>query len=182
MSPSEVVHVALDQGGCRVLESYICNDETKQRHRDDLLKNIKGRWADVASFGSGSKFAETCYYIGGPGVKREISQDLAAAEARIAGVYRGAKLLRVCKVDEMKRDGDNWEEKIAAVEATKREFEQIFGNAEEKERQNDPAEKDGKKKKKEKKKKQKDSESSKSNKRSKDKTEKVRKVRKKSKS
>ena len=180
MSSSEVVHVALDQGGCRVLESYICNDETKQRHRDDLLKNLKGRWADVASFGSGSKFTETCYYIGGPGVKREISQDLAAAEARIAGVYRGAKLLRICKVDEMKRDGENWEEKIAAVEATKREFEQIFGNAEETERQNDPAAKEDKKKKK--KKNLKDSESSKSKKRSKDKAEKVKKVRKKSKS
>eukprot|EP00890_Picochlorum_soloecismus_P000531 jgi/Picsp_1/1479/NSC_04957-R1_protein len=185
MTSSEVVHVALDQGGCRVLESFICNDDTKQSYRDDLLKQISGKWADVASFGSGSKFTEICYYIGGPAIKREISQDLAAAQARIAGVYRGAKLLRVCKVDEMKQNGDRWEEKIAAVAATKREFEQIFGNAnEEKEQQNDSAEKDieKKKRKKEERKKQKDSESSKSKKRSKDKTEKVRKVRKKSKS
>ena len=185
MSSSEVVHVALDQGGCRVLESYICNDETKQKHRDDLLKNINGKWADIASFGSGSKFTETCYYIGGPAVKREISHDLAAAEARIAGVYRGAKLLRVCKVDEMKQNGDRWEEKIAAVEATKREFEQIFGNArKEEEKQIESAQQDvnNDKKKKKKKKKQKDVDSSKSKKRSKDKTEKSKKERKKSKS
>ena len=129
MSTGELVQIAMDPGGCRVLESYLGHEDTAPKRKDALLTKIQGSWADIACFGSGNKFVERCFLLSmDASVKKQIASELAQAEDRIAATHRGPGLLRTCGVHAIKTDEANWEKRVKAAEATRAEFEQLFGN------------------------------------------------------
>ena len=128
LSKKEVAQIALDAGGCRVLEAYLQHEDTGARRAHELIRKIDGAWADVASFGSGNKFVDTCFGIAGAAEKKQIALELAQAEERIAGTHRGPALLQRCRVDDVKKDEKGWEHRFETVEATKKEFEDLFGS------------------------------------------------------
>ena len=128
MSTAELVQVAMDPGGCRVLESYLGHEDTSGKKRDALLEKIQGSWADIACFGSGNKFVERCFLIcTDASVKKQIASELAQAEERIAATHRGPGLLQTCAVQAIKTDPDNFEKRVKAAAKTRAEFEQLFG-------------------------------------------------------
>ncbi len=128
MSTAELVQVAMDPGGCRVLESYLGHEDTSSSRKDALLEKIQGSWADIACFGSGNKFVERCFLLcSDASVKKQIASELAQAEDRIAATHRGPGLLRTCAVHAVKTDPENFEKRVKAAQATRAEFEQLFG-------------------------------------------------------
>eukprot|EP00889_Picochlorum_renovo_P008035 jgi/Picre1/35065/NNA_002530.t1 len=156
LSKKEVAQIALDAGGCRVLEAYLQHEDTGARRAHDLIRKIDGAWADVASFGSGNKFVDTCFGIAGAAEKKQIALELAQAEERIAGTHRGPALLQRCRVDDVKKDEKGWEHRFESVEATKKEFEDLFGSNDSKDTQQALLSSDKQDKKKKKKKKTQD--------------------------
>ena len=129
MSTAELAQVAMDPGGCRVLESYLGHEDTPGSRKDALLEKIQGSWADIACFGSGNKFVERCFLIcTDASVKKQIASELAQAEDRIAATHRGPGLLRTCAVHAVKTDPENFEKRVKAAQATRAEFEQLFGD------------------------------------------------------
>ena len=128
MSTVELVQVAMDPGGCRVLESYLGHEDTPSSRKDALLEKIQGSWADIACFGSGNKFVERCFLLcSDASVKKQIASELAQAEDRIAATHRGPGLLRTCAVQAIKTDPENFEKRVKAAQATRAEFEELFG-------------------------------------------------------
>jgi hypothetical protein len=134
LSTAELAQISMDPGGCRVLESYLGHEDTTPKRKDALLSKIQGSWADIACFGSGNKFVERCFQISSDtSIKKQIASELAGAEERIAATHRGPGLLKMCGVHAIKSDEDNWEKRVKAAEATRAEFEQLFGAGETKE-------------------------------------------------
>jgi hypothetical protein len=128
MSTVELVQVAMDPGGCRVLESYLGHEDTSSSRKDALLEKLQGSWADIACFGSGNKFVERCFLLcSDASVKKQIASELAQAEDRISATHRGPGLLRTCAVQAIKTDPENFEKRVKAAQATRAEFEQLFG-------------------------------------------------------
>lgn len=128
LTAGEIRAVALDSGGCRVLEAYLTHEDTSLKRKTAMLQNIHGTWADIALSGAGSRFVESCYGLAEAADKKHIAQELSTAETKIAGTYRGPILLQKCRVDEMRKGSDVWESKVKVVEETKKEFEEIFGS------------------------------------------------------
>lgn len=128
MSTVELVQVAMDPGGCRVLESYLGHEDSSSSRKDALLEKLQGSWADIACFGSGNKFVERCFLLcSDASVKKQIASELAQAEDRISATHRGPGLLRTCAVQAIKTDPENFEKRVKAAQATRAEFEQLFG-------------------------------------------------------
>lgn len=129
----ELSQVALDPGGCRVLESYLGNEDTSEQRRNMIMEKLQGSWGAIACFGSGNKFVETCFTIcTDSSVKKEIAKELAQAETKIAATHRGPALLATCKVQDMKVDEKNWEHRIESAVEVRKEFEDLFGSDEKK--------------------------------------------------
>lgn len=177
LSKKEVAQIALDAGGCRVLEAYLQHEDTGARRANDLIRKIDGAWADVASFGSGNKFVDTCFGMAGAAEKKEIALELAQAEERIAGTHRGPALLQRCQIDFVKKDEKEWENRFESVEATKKEFEDLFGSNDTKPASSSPDKKEDKKRKK-KKEKEKKSKKAQENEEEDDKKKKIKKIKK----
>jgi len=150
LSPEEVSQIAMDPGGCRVLESYLGHEDTTVQRRHALMEKIKGSWGAIACFGSGNKFVEMCFTTcADTKVKKQIAQELAEAETKIASTHRGPALLTTCRVRDIKVDEKNWENRIQSAVETRKEFEDLFGSGE---KEDKPEKSEKKKEKKEKKK------------------------------
>lgn len=158
LSPKEVSQIALDPGGCRVLESYLGHEDTTAQKRHELMGKIQGSWGAIACFGSGNKFVETCFITcTDASVKKQIAQELADAETKVAATHRGPALLATCKVRDIKVDEKNWEHRIQSAVETRKEFEELFGPGEkEKKAKKEKRKKDSGDEKKKKKKKKKE--------------------------
>ena len=62
--------------------------------------------------------------------KETIAGELAAAEPRLVTTHRGPLLLRRCHVDAYKKGSEGWQQRVVAADAARREFEDLFGEAE----------------------------------------------------
>ena len=62
--------------------------------------------------------------------KETIAGELAAAEPRLLTTHRGPLLLRRCHVDAYKKGSQGWQQRVVAADAARREFEDLFGEAE----------------------------------------------------
>jgi nucleolar protein 9 len=151
MEKKEVCSIALDPGGCRVLESYLGHEDTTTDRANELLAKIQGSWADIACFGSGNKFVERCFVTcKDASIKKDIALEVARAETRVAATHRGPALLALCRVADIKADEKTWERRLETADATRKEFEEIiFDDSTKKKASSDDA-KDKKKKKKKK--------------------------------
>lgn len=148
LSPKEVSQIALDAGGCRVLESYLGHEDTTAHQRHGLMKKIEGSWGAIACFGSGNKFVERCFVTcSDASIKKQIAQELGLAETKIAATHRGPALLATCKVQDIKRDEKNWEHRIQSAADTRKEFEDLFASTEVKKAKKEKKEKKRKKEK-----------------------------------
>ncbi|PSC67230.1 Pumilio 23 [Micractinium conductrix] len=130
LPPGQLRHVAKDPGGCRVLEAYLEGPGAPSKKRKALLQGLAGSWGEVAMGGSGNNFVEKCYALGEAPEKEAIALELAAAEPRLVATHRGPLLLRRCHVDAFKKGSDCWQARVQAADAARREFEDLFGEAE----------------------------------------------------
>jgi len=126
LTSEELVTIARDPGGCRVLETYLDGPGGAPKKRRRVLEFLAGGWAAVASTGAGARFVEKCYDLAEIAIKQTIASELAVAEARLAATYRGAALLQRCNIRAVKAGGD-WQHKITAGDSTVREYEELFG-------------------------------------------------------
>jgi hypothetical protein len=62
--------------------------------------------------------------------KETIAGELAVAEPRLLTTHRGPLLLRRCHVDAYKKGSEGWQQRVVAADAARREFEDLFGEAE----------------------------------------------------
>ncbi|KAL4419124.1 hypothetical protein ABPG77_004516 [Micractinium sp. CCAP 211/92] len=129
LPPGQLQHVAKDPGGCRVLEAYLEGPGSAAKKRRALLMGLAGSYGEVAAGGSGSHFVEKCYALAEVKEKELIAGELAAAEARLMTTHRGPLLLKRCHVDAFKKGSDGWQKRVAAADAARREFEDLFGEA-----------------------------------------------------
>ena len=127
LEKKEVCSIALDPGGCRVLESYLGHEDTTADRANELLSKIQGSWADIACFGSGNKFVERCFVTcKDASIKKDSALEVARAEARVAATHRGPALLALCRVADIKADEKTWERRLETADATRKEFEEII--------------------------------------------------------
>lgn len=125
---AELASVARDPGGCRVIETYLEGPGAAPKKRRRCLQALAGSWAAAAGTGAGCRFVENCFALAEPGEKEAITAELAVAEQRLAGSYRGAGLLRACQVAAYKAGDGDWQRRVAAAEVARREFEDIFAD------------------------------------------------------
>ncbi|PRW20602.1 pumilio-like protein 23 [Chlorella sorokiniana] len=128
LPPGQLQHVAKDPGGCRVLEAYLEGPGSAAKKRRALLRGLAGAWGDIALGGSGSHFVEKAYALAEVAEKETIAGELAAAEPRLLQTHRGPVLLKRCHVDAFKKGSDGWQKRVAAADAARREFEDLFGD------------------------------------------------------
>ncbi|GAB4813915.1 hypothetical protein N2152v2_000961 [Parachlorella kessleri] len=128
LAPGQLAAAAKDSAGCRVLEAYIEGAGASPKKRRALLQALEGSYAAVAAQPAGSYFVEKCYALADLKEKEAITRELAAAEQRLAATYRGLTLLRRCNVEAFKKDAGNWQQRVAAADAVRREFEDLFAD------------------------------------------------------
>ncbi|KAL4439741.1 hypothetical protein ABPG75_002742 [Micractinium tetrahymenae] len=129
LPPGKLQHAAKDPGGCRVLEAYLEGPGAAAKKRRALLAGLAGAYGEVALGGSGSHFVEKCYALAEVEEKELIAGELAAAEARLMATHRGPLLLKRCHVEAFKKGSEGWQKRVAAADAVRREFEDLFGEA-----------------------------------------------------
>lgn len=127
LNKDELIRVARDPGGCRVLEKFLASSFVAKKIRRSMLSTFNGRWGDIAHSAAGCRFVENCFAIADATQKEAIASDLASSESRVSSVYGGTELLNFCRVKEYKGNGaSQWKQQNVSADMTRREFEALF--------------------------------------------------------
>jgi hypothetical protein len=62
LSPSDLVGVALDPAGSRVLEAVLLGPAATREDKAGLMRGLRGGWGEVAMRPAGSFFLEKAYH------------------------------------------------------------------------------------------------------------------------
>mmetsp|Transcript_15613 Transcript_15613/g.39686 ORF Transcript_15613/g.39686 Transcript_15613/m.39686 type:complete len:782 (+) Transcript_15613:94-2439(+) len=119
---ADIVRLACDSGGCRVVEAFV-ESNANPKLKVKLMKKLKGSWAQmVLRSGAAAITVERCYDAGKMADKEVIVGELAAKEAEIMAKHYGAALLSRLGVSAFKRDVDTWRRRVGSTSNIKREF------------------------------------------------------------
>uniref|UniRef100_A0A453N2N9 PUM-HD domain-containing protein n=1 Tax=Aegilops tauschii subsp. strangulata TaxID=200361 RepID=A0A453N2N9_AEGTS len=122
----QILQIAKDPGGSRVLEAFLCSSATTKR-KFKVFAKLQGHYGEIAMNPSGSFLVEKCFTASNFSHKEAIVSELLAMQNELSRTRHAIHLLKKLDVDRYSRRPDQWRAAQTSKETTQREFQAEFG-------------------------------------------------------
>ncbi|KAE8810614.1 Pumilio domain-containing protein C14orf21 [Hordeum vulgare] len=122
----QILQIAKDPGGSRVLEAFLCSSATTKR-KFKVFAKLQGHYGEIAMNPSGSFLVEKCFTASNFSHKEAIVSELLAMQNELSRTRHAIHLLKKLDVDRYSRRPDQWRAAQTLKETTQREFQAEFG-------------------------------------------------------
>lgn len=126
MDDDQILQVAKDSGGSRVLEAFLCSSATTKR-KFKVFAKLQGHYGEIAMNPSGSFLVEKCFTASNFSHKEAIVSEMLAMQTELSKTKHAIHLLKKLDVDRFARRPDQWRARQTSKETTQREFQVEFG-------------------------------------------------------
>lgn len=127
LSAEDVLCLARDPSGCRVLEAFV-ESTAAFRLRRHVLQCLAGHYASLGLLPASARLVEKCYLIEDAKGKAALTAELVAKESELGRSPWGIVTMINCGVNDFKRDRDGFERRVEKEAEILAEFEDMFGN------------------------------------------------------
>ena len=122
----QILQIAKDPGGSRVLEAFLCSSATTKR-KFKVFAKLQGHYGEIAMYPSGSFLVEKCFTASNFSHKEAIVSELLAMQNELSRTRHAIHLLKKLDVDRYSRRPDQWRAAQTSKETTQRKFQAEFG-------------------------------------------------------
>ncbi|CAI0473073.1 unnamed protein product [Linum tenue] len=131
METEQILKVAKDAGGARVLEAFLDSD-ISAKHKRRVISKLKGHFGELAKNPSGCFTVEKCFTVSNLSLREAIASDLATVQQALehSKAKQSLYLLRKLDIDGYAKRPDLWRSKQESRQATYDEFYAAFGKTE----------------------------------------------------
>ncbi|XP_078432748.1 pumilio 23 [Wolffia australiana] len=119
--------VAMDAGGTRVLEAFLCSDSSVQQ-KTKVIGKLQGYFGELSLRASGSFVVDKCFQASDLPLKSAIASELLAVRSELSKKKHGVYLIKKLDIDGLESRSDLWSRRQANRENTYREFQAAFGS------------------------------------------------------
>ncbi|KAM0920979.1 hypothetical protein ACQ4PT_007197 [Festuca glaucescens] len=126
LDDGQILQIAKDSGGSRVLEAFLCSSATAKR-KFKVFAKLLGHYGEIAMNPSGSFLVEKCFAASNFSHKEAIVSELLAMQNELSRTRHAIYLLKKLDVDRYSRRPDQWRAAQTSKDTTQREFQAEFG-------------------------------------------------------
>uniref|UniRef100_A0ACD5WV78 Uncharacterized protein n=1 Tax=Avena sativa TaxID=4498 RepID=A0ACD5WV78_AVESA len=126
LDDDQILQIAKDSGGSRVLEAFLCSSATAKR-KFKVFAKLLGHYGEIAMNPSGSFLVEKCFAASNFSHKEAIVSELLAMQNELSKTRHAIYLLKKLDVDRYSRRPEQWRAAQTSKETTQREFQAEFG-------------------------------------------------------
>uniref|UniRef100_A0ACD6AAN2 Uncharacterized protein n=1 Tax=Avena sativa TaxID=4498 RepID=A0ACD6AAN2_AVESA len=126
LDDDQILQIAKDSGGSRVLEAFLCSSATAKR-KFKVFAKLLGHYGEIAMNPSGSFLVEKCFAASNFSHKEAIVSELLAMQNELSKTRHAIYLLKKLDVDRYSRRPEQWRAVQTSKETTQREFQAEFG-------------------------------------------------------
>ncbi|KAI8391327.1 armadillo-type protein [Radiomyces spectabilis] len=112
--------------GSRAYQSILSSPEVNIKIKRKVLRNLEGRYVDLAKDKFGSHIVEQCWSVADIDMKERIANELLKRERELSEHYIGKCILWTCKIGQFKRKREDWVEREKGIERKKEMFKDIL--------------------------------------------------------
>ncbi|KAM0836244.1 hypothetical protein ACQ4PT_062442 [Festuca glaucescens] len=126
LDDDQILQIAKDSGGSRVLEAFLCSSATAKR-KFKVFAKLLGHYGEIAMNPSGPFLVEKCFAASNFSHKEAIVSELLAMQNELSRTRHAMYLLKKLDVDRYSRRPDQWRAAQTSKDTTQREFQAEFG-------------------------------------------------------
>ncbi|CAM0949351.1 unnamed protein product [Alopecurus aequalis] len=126
LGDDQILQIAKDSGGSRVLEAFLCSSATSKR-KFKVFAKLRGHYGEIAMNPSGSFLVEKCFTASNFSHKEAIVAELLAMQNELSRTRHAIYLLKKLDVDRYSRRPEQWRAAQTSKDTTQREFQAEFG-------------------------------------------------------
>ncbi|CAM0943447.1 unnamed protein product [Alopecurus aequalis] len=126
LDDDQILQIAKDSGGSRVLEAFLCSSATSKR-KFKVFAKLQGHYGEIAMNPSGSFLVEKCFTASNFSHKEAIVSELLAMQNELSRTRHAIYLLKKLDVDRYSRRPEQWRAAQTSKDTTQREFQAEFG-------------------------------------------------------
>jgi len=125
---NEIKEWATDAIACRVIESFLLSTQVLLKAKRKILHMFDGNYGQIACNRYGSHLVDKCWAVSDLKMKESIAEELLENERELNANFHGKFVLRNCKIDNFKRNRQEWIEHEHGLERKKQMFEELLND------------------------------------------------------
>lgn len=123
----QILEIAKDSGGSRVLESFLCSDAST-KEKLEVISKLQDHFGELSLHPSGSFTVEKCFNAGNLFLKEVIVSELASVIDDLSKKKHGPYILKKFDVNLYVKQPEYWKSSREKKEAVYKEFQAEFGS------------------------------------------------------
>ncbi|ORX85396.1 ARM repeat-containing protein [Anaeromyces robustus] len=128
LNHNEIKEWATDAIACRVIESFLLSNQVLLKAKRKILHMFDGNYGQIACNRYGSHLVDKCWAVSDLKMKESIAEELLDNERELNSNFHGKFVLRNCKIENFKRNRQEWIEHEHGLERKKQMFEELLND------------------------------------------------------
>jgi len=128
LSHNEIKSWATDAIASRVIESFLLSTQVILKAKRKILHMFDGSYGEIACNRYGSHLVDKCWAVSDLKMKESIAEELLENERELNSNFHGKFVLRNCKIENFKRNRQEWIEHEHGLERKKQMFEELLND------------------------------------------------------
>ncbi|KAG4091742.1 ARM repeat-containing protein [Neocallimastix lanati (nom. inval.)] len=129
LSHKEIKEWAIDAIASRVIESFLLSSQVLLKAKRKILHMFDGNYGEIACNRYGSHLVDKCWAVSDLKMKESIAEELLENERELNSNFHGKFVLRNCKIENFKRNRQEWIEHEHGLERKKQMFEELLNDS-----------------------------------------------------
>eukprot|EP00252_Welwitschia_mirabilis_P017859 TRINITY_DN3976_c0_g1_i1.p1 TRINITY_DN3976_c0_g1~~TRINITY_DN3976_c0_g1_i1.p1 ORF type:complete len:815 (-),score=146.29 TRINITY_DN3976_c0_g1_i1:376-2820(-) len=128
MSTDQILEVAKDPGGSRVIESFLLS-KAPSKHKFRVISKLRGHFGELAQHPLGSFTVAKLFSAANLSLKEVIAAELVIIQTELSRSKHGLHLLRACDVSRYAKGPEKWRTSQSSKQSARASFAEVFGSA-----------------------------------------------------